>query len=626
MQTLTGLFNGCVLQRVKGNISDALLDGECASRGDVKVRVYKGSGKLKKFDGIVCGRANGTTFKGVLRGLPAGGPYAIELWIEDRRGKILERCKCSNVLVGDVWLCAGQSNMQGVGVISQAAKPHPKVRAFYMDDSWRVAKDPIHKLWEAVDSVHNTLKGRQIVPKEILVGVSPAVAFGQEMLRRTGVPQGLIACAHGGTSMASWSPKNTEPSTLYKASIRRGRKNGGKIAGIIWYQGESDANPQAAEVYTPRMKELVAHFRKDFRQPGLPFVAVQIGRHIANAGSQVGVANAWNWIQDQQRRLHTVIRYLATVPSVDLTLDDNIHINGNDQNVLGRRMAEAADVLRRGAAAGRLPIDLKSVGMQTNKRTGGMDIVVEFANVRGKLRASGGYPTGFVLSDGSLGNHIYRVDLQGSKAFLRTYVGRPDAQLKQLCYGAGYNPYCNIVDDFGRPLPAISGVKLGATRAVTDFITAPEVSAIQPSAGKLETLQYPDADTLGFKVRRFSSTFCDLHLELGALAPNDVLVYFRTSFECPEAMRLALMVGYDGPLKIWIDGQEKFHDPNGTNPARPDDARVLFNAPAGKHEILVALASNFGAAWGICLHLERLDVTRGQLKLGREAYRLPALV
>ena len=70
-------------------------------------------------------------------------------------------------------------------------------------------------------------------------------------------------------------------------------------------------------------------------------------------------------------------------------------------------------------------------------------------------------------------------------------------------------------------------------------------------------------------------------------------------------MKLAIGLGYDGPVKVWIDGDMKFHDPNGTNPATIDKALVPFKANPGKHEILIALSSNYGKAWGLFLRFPR---------------------
>jgi hypothetical protein len=144
-------------------------------------------------------------------------------------------------------------------------------------------------------------------------------------------------------------------------------------------------------------------------------------------------------------------------------------------------------------------------------------------------------------------------------------------------------------------------------RRITPLIVNMMVSKLLPSAGKLDNLAYPVSMAgLDFKPRSFES-FCDLHAELGARAPEDLLVYYACRFECPEPMKIAALLGYDGPVKMWIDGKERFHDPDGVNPALIDKGRAEVDVAAGVHDVLVALGSNCGKAWGIYLRLDRVD-------------------
>ena len=164
-------------------------------------------------------------------------------------------------------------------------------------------------------------------------------------------------------------------------------------------------------------------------------------------------------------------------------------------------------------------------------------------------------------------------------------------------------------------------------RRITPLITKLMVSKLLPSAGKLGDLAHPASmDGLDFKPRTFES-FCDLHAELGARAPEDLLVYYACRFECAEPMKIAAMLGYDGPVKMWIDGRECFHDPDGVNPALIDKGRAVVDVGAGVHDVLVALGSNCGKAWGIYLRLERLDLAAtGYDDEGSAALTLPRVV
>ena len=91
-------------------------------------------------------------------------------------------------------------------------------------------------------------------------------------------------------------------------------------------------------------------------------------------------------------------------------------------------------------------------------------------------------------------------------------------------------------------------------------------------------------------------------------------------------MKLALILGYDGPVKAWVDGKQLVHDPNGVNPATPEKSTVKFKAEAGEHEVIVALGTNRGAAWGIFLRFERLGLTKTQLVKGSGYYTMPEIL
>ena len=620
MKITEGLFDNMVLQRNTRNRSDAAFSGDSRAAGVVRVRVTGGrvAGSARRW--TVAGAASHGRIRGRICDLPAGGPYDFELRIENALGRALDSCRVHNVLVGDVWVLAGQSNMEGIGYLRDAAKPHPMVRAFYMNDRWGVARDPVHNIGHAVDPVHAEISGGQNPQRPRHVGVGPGVAFGQEMHRRTGVPQGLIACAHGGTSMAQWDPagKKMKNRSLYGAMLRRFRKNGGRVAGVVWYQGCSDTNAACAAVYGKRMKTLVSSMRRDMGDSGLPFVAVQIAT-VTGAWD----AQWWNSIQEQERRLPETIRRCLVTPAVDLSLDDGIHISGKDQKRLGARLAEAMCVLKRVPGAGKPPIALDSVKVEADRVHGSRNVRVSFRNVVGRLQAPG-RPSGFDLAIPGLANAIYRTDLVGNAAILRTDVPIADPRPISVFYGRGTMPYCNITDAADRSLPVFGPVHTKLPEASTDPVRRISVSRAMPSAGKLGALAYPgNKKALGLEFREFTTDFCDLHLDLFACAPRDVVAFFLCRLRCAERMRLQVCLGYDGPVKAWIDGKCRFHDPAGTNPAIPDAARIPLDAAAGMHEVLVALGSNSGKAWGMFLRFRRLDVTARQLKLGPTAYRLP---
>ncbi len=619
MKIETGLLNHMVTQRNKKNVSEAVFSGLCETKGPVTASVRLGKNVVKGFAKIKVGIAARGKMSGCLKGLPVGGPYTIELQAGD------ESLTIQDILVGDVWLLGGQSNMQGCGLFPQKRLAvDPQVRAFFMEDRWAKAQDPVHNMWESVDPIHTDLNGGTRPGKpDKDCGVCPGPAFGVELYRLTGIPQGMLACAHGGTSMEQWDPKrkNEGGKSLYGAMIRRLHKNGGRVAGMIWYQGCSDANPQQAKVFTAKMKEFISALRHDGGDPTLPIVMVQIARVIGWGPEN---AASWNSIQQQQLDLPKIVKHLASVPAIDLPLDDAIHISGAGQYVLGTSLAEAMQVLRVGRKAGLPPISPREVSIESVRNLG--VAVVEFDNVVGKLRSKD-RPSGFSIVGPNGSSNHFAIELEGSRARIRSGLSPADIAEMSLHYGYGTDPYCNITDEAGRPLPVFGPLRIGLPRAITPFTNTLRISAFQPSAGKLETLECPtQLKALQMKSRTFTEPFCSIRPEIAQRGTQDDLVYFACRFICKEAMPLMLVLGYDGPAKAWVDGILLVYDQNGINPATTEKNRTAFKAAAGEHEVIVALGTNHSAAWGIFLRFERTGVSKRQLMTGPESYSLPEIL
>ena len=152
--------------------------------------------------------------------------------------------------------------------------------------------------------------------------------------------------------------------------------------------------------------------------------------------------------------------------------------------------------------------------------------------------------------------------------------------------------------------------------ALTTWPNALSVSVLQPGAGKLERLdRVPPDDILEWRdhpteASSGSTYFCNLHDRLRKVGEEDAVVWFGCRVYCPEPMRVAVRLGYDGPVKLFVNGVAVFHDPDGTIPAKPDMAAPEVELTAGEHELAVALGANQGRGWGVFLRLQRLDLDR----------------
>lgn len=613
MEITSGLFDNMVLQRDPNDVCDALFSGQCSYSGTVLARVKEDGVVLDDVDGVVVGKSQGSKIRGRLKDLHVGGPYDIELWVVDKRGMVCDRVRIRNVLVGDVWVLGGQSNMQGCGRMDVSPEPEDNVRAFFMDDRWGVARELLHDFHITVDPVHIDLMDGVRPPATDVITVGPGMFFAKEMFRQLDVPQGLIPCAHGGTSMAQWDPKLKKQGgrSLYGAMLRKVKKNGFNVAGLLWYQGESDATAEPVAMYTKRMVELIKNVRKDFGKAKLPVSIVQISRVVDWAPADVP---HWNSIQEQQRLLPSQIRHCTIVPTIDLPLGDSIHLSAAGQERLGKRLVYATRSLIDGRAAGEPPIEPGKIEVRKDPVSGMVSIVINFKNVVGQLQ-SGDRPSGFNIADAALPGSVYRVDLDGDKAVLCTAQMADIMTGGYVHYGAGHNPYCNIIDEADRSLPVLGPILVGKPRAVTEFVTQLKVSRFFPSAGKLASLKYPKSKTaLELEDRQFPDNMLDIHLETPDCKYKDPLVYFAAKIKCSQRMQLKVWLGYDGPVRVWIDRKEVFYDPDGTNPANVDEVGIPFLAGKGRHEVLVALGTSKKNAWGIMLRFERLGLSKKALK------------
>jgi len=274
---IRGIKNGAVLQRGKDNECDIVL--YCNEPLEVWVNDKWSTPLVTKI----------TENKYRLTGIRAGGPYEVCI-----NGQIF-----TDIYVGDVWILAGQSNMQGIGrMVDITPNFNAAIRALYMPNEWGMANHPLHELGKSYYKVHTVTFG-QTVSKVNIRGAGPGMSFAQKMYELTHVPQGLVACAHGGKNLY----KDLTPAlfdkgeySLYGATYERYLDIGSNVAGVFWYQGCSDANPDMAPAYTENMINMVQAFRKDFQQE-LPFVQVQIGCCTWKREEHPWMADCWSSIR-----------------------------------------------------------------------------------------------------------------------------------------------------------------------------------------------------------------------------------------------------------------------------------------------------------------------------------------
>ena len=134
------------------------------------------------------------------------------------------------------------------------------------------------------------------------------------------------------------------------------------------------------------------------------------------------------------------------------------------------------------------------------------------------------------------------------------------------------------VDSIFDPHPLITRLK------VSRFITQPGTQA---------RLEFPvDRKALDFKPVTFLCAALNLaQREPGVLKAGLVGVFYGAlPFECGVCLALKVGLGYSGPIRVWLDGQEIHHDPTGCPPAMVDEVTLPITVSQGRHELLLALA------------------------------------
>jgi len=620
LRIVSGLSAGQVLQRNKQNKAGAKLKLAGSARGPVTATITDGKGKaLPGWKGKKLVVRKKESCAAELRGIPADGPYTLQLECGG------ESVRVQNFYVGDVWVLAGQSNMQGCGNREGAAPKHPLVRLLNMRREWMQASEPLHVLGESPDGVHNggeqnTRAEANRFRKETPKGTGAGLYFARLMVETTGVPQGLIATAHGGTSMTQWTPKRKldGKTGLYGSALASVEATGQPVAGVLWYQGESDAGPDAAPLYTGRMKKLIAAWRKDTRQRDLPWIIVQLANVYGTRTAEA--EQCWNSVQEQQRLLPKAVKKLGVVAAVDLPLDDNIHVSADGHRVLAKRLAMEAERIVLGKRQ-LPPPALKKISnpvmpkLPNGKSGPGRVIEVTYDNVAGGLRADG-VPSGFRIVDeeGRDRRSVFRVTLHGDKARLHISEAGDDHKLH---YGLGCTTYCNLTDGRGHGLPVFGPADIGQPRATLPFVARWKAHPPMESDRPLDALAKPPAKLPAGKAKTYVDDIFNLDgfvNEHNNWTGHVGLAFFTAKIKAPEAMKLEVLLGYDGPFRLWVDGKPVFTDMLGVNPCFADESSTRLSLTKGTHQFTVGMDIRHGQAWGFFLRFVRQDVPVAKIR------------
>ncbi|VXA97173.1 sialate O-acetylesterase [Maribacter litoralis] len=270
----------------------------------------------------------------------AGGPYKITF-----KGGANE-ITLKDVLIGEVWLCSGQSNMEWSANSKIANRDfeienanYPNIRLFSVTK--RTSKYP-------QEDVSGTW--RACTPESMQDFSAVAYFFARKLQKELNMPIGLIDNAWGATSAEVWTPASvfeahpqlaeaqkkvkpnkwvtTEKSVLYNGLVAPLTKF--KIGGTIWYQGES--NTANAESYQNLFINMITSWRNEWNND-FPFYFVQIAPYKYDDEFAGGI------VRDQQRRALSLNNTGMAMTSDICTIEDIHPLNKQD---VGLRLANIA--------------------------------------------------------------------------------------------------------------------------------------------------------------------------------------------------------------------------------------------------------------------------------------------
>ena len=405
-----------------------------------------------------------------LKPLAAGGPLMITVTGDNQ-------ITLTNILIGEIWICSGQSNMEWA-----LAKSDGGTNAI------ACATNQMLRMCRVPHNVQFTPQTEVNVKWDVC---SPATAknfsaipywFGEKLQRELGVPVGIINSSFGGTPIQSWMPTESlkagpwpqdrwsDPAQAkadydkkleairplkekYEAekaeaiakkipvppqpagipSEYKGATtlwNGEvapllpyRIRGVAWYQGENNAYVQVADTYKDLLPALIRDWRKGFEQPDLPFLIFQIARNRkwqTDPNEKSGIAE----LQEAQAKVAQSTLHTALVVTTDMGGSD-VHYHGKEP--VAARGVNAALAIAYGKKVQFSGPMFQSVKFENGKA------ILHFTETAGGLKTDGGELAGFVVAGSDKKFYFADAKINGDTVI----VSSPQVPEPRRCATAG---------------------------------------------------------------------------------------------------------------------------------------------------------------------------------------------
>jgi sialate O-acetylesterase len=368
-----------------------------------------------------------------------------------------------DVLVGDVWFCSGQSNMQWRVLESAGAKDEipaakfPSIRVFQVER--QTALTP-----------QTEVEGRWIETSPETVGEFSAVGFffARELHQRLGNrPMGLIEAAYSGCGAESWvSDATLKSDPIYAQLLEKtaaanrdpnqantpGRASvlyNGVVAplqpfaikGAIWYQGEQNA--ARAHQYRTLFPAMIEDWRRTWGQGDFPFLFVQLPNYLSDKNKPDHPADpeasAWAELRDSQRQ---ALSAPNTGMAVTIDLGEPREIHPKNKLDVARRLSRQALSVAYGQ-----PL-VASGPLYRSMTVSGSEVHIQFYHIGSGLMSRGPELKGFAIAGIDQKFVWAKATISGNKVIVSSdQVPQPAA----VRYAWADNPECNLYNKEGLP-------------------------------------------------------------------------------------------------------------------------------------------------------------------------------
>jgi len=382
-----------------------------------------------------------------LNPLKAGGPFTMTITGDNT-------VDVRNVMVGEVWIASGQSNMEWPLAMSTGG---PEGAAASKDPMLRLLTVPDNPCPKPIGEVD--VSWQECSPETSPSFSGIAYFFARNLRRSLKVPVGIIDASHGGTRIETWIPSRAvEDASELRRQARMFLPNeelvvqnrpsvnyNGMIAplipyafkGALWYQGETNANLGVAFTYRGLLTTMIRTWRDDWGQGDFPFLVVQLP--AAYKPSDEPKESAWAELREAQSLAVGDCARAAMVVCVEYGAED---LHPRDKEPFGARLELTAEAVGYGRRVAHQGPTYRSM------RVAGDSIALSFENTSGGLTARGGEPSGFTIAGADHKFFNARAEIRGRSVLVRSdRVPRPVA----VRYGWADWPAGNLVNGVGFP-------------------------------------------------------------------------------------------------------------------------------------------------------------------------------